>query len=146
MNDIVPINPESLEVANSYLVTGSIVDTANSLSIPPDQVTEILEKREVRKYIDQVFLDQGYRNRTRLALVLDRVIDSKLEEAEETGLYSNKDLADLIDMAHKHRIAEIKLQVTEAPKIQNNVQVNENPFGQGKYGELIQKLMECPNE
>jgi len=144
--EIVPIQPELLEVANTYLQTGSIVETANALSIPPDRVAGYLEKKEIRSYIDQVFLDQGYRNRSRLAQLLDKVIDAKVEEAEETEMYSDKDLADLIHMAHKMRMDELKLQQAR-PGIQINQQINnENPFGQGKYGDLVQKLLECPNE
>lgn len=147
MNDLIKISPENLEVANSYLITGSITETADQLSISPDLVATILDKREVKSYVDQVFLDQGYRNRSRLASLLDRVIDAKVEEAEETELYSEKDLADLIKLAHTMRMDELKAQKESAPRVQVNQQVNNaNPFGSGKYGELVQKLMECPQE
>lgn len=142
--DLIKISPEHITVANSYLTTGSITSTANELSIPPDRVAEILDKREVRSYVDQVFLDQGYRNRSKLADLLDRVIDSKVEEAEESGIYSNKDLAELIDMAHKHRMAELKHQKTEVPTTQVNAQVNN--YGDTKYGELMKQLLECPKD
>ena len=52
----------------------------------------------------------GYRNKNNIATVLDEMIQSKLEEAQETGVYSNKDLADLLQMAHKMRMDEIKAQ------------------------------------
>jgi hypothetical protein len=96
-----------------------------------------------------VYLDAGYRNRFKLASVLDDLIDRKLEEAEETEMYSNKDLADLLQMAHKMRMDEMKAQ-TEAEKVsggggiktQNNVLINsEVPFGQGNYGALMEKLL-----
>ena len=81
------------------------------------------------KYIDTVFLDTGYRNKNNIAAVLDEMIASKLEEAQETGVYSSKDLADLLQMAHKMRMDELKAQ-TEAEKTtgvrsQTNVQLNE---------------------
>jgi molybdenum cofactor biosynthesis enzyme len=90
----------------------------------------------------------GYRNRNNIASVLDEVIASKLEEAKESGVYSSKDLADLLSMAHKMRMDEIKAQ-TELEKAQasniktqNNVQINsEVPFGQGNYGKLMEKLL-----
>ena len=34
----------------------------------------------------------GYRNKNNIATVLDEMIQSKLEEAQESGVYSNKDL------------------------------------------------------
>ena len=78
------------------------------------------------------------------------MIASKLEEAQETGVYSSKDLADLLQMAHKMRMDELKAQ-TEAEKTtgvrsQTNVQINEGvPFGQGNYGKLMDKLLKDVN-
>ena len=90
----------------------------------------------------------GYRNRNNIAGVLDEMIASKLQEAQETGVYSSKDLADLLTMAHKMRMDEIKAQTDLAKaessgiKTQNNVQINsEVPFGQGNYGKLMEKLL-----
>jgi len=142
------ISPESIEIANSYLETGNIAATSASLRVPQDIVTDYLNKREVKKYIDSVYLDTGYRNRSKLAEVMDTLIDKKLEEAEETEMYSNKDLADLLQMAHKMRMDELKAQ-NESDKVsganvktQNNVMINsELPFGQGNYGALIDKLL-----
>ena len=67
------------------------------LQVPENKVVELLNKREVKKYIDTVYLDMGYRNKNNIASVLDEMIASKLEEAQESGVYSNKDLADLSD-------------------------------------------------
>ena len=76
------------------------------------------------------------------------MIGSKLEEAKESGVYSNKDLADLLQMAHKMRMDEIKAQAelekaqATNVKSQTNVQINEGlPFGQGNYGKLMDKLL-----
>ena len=42
------ISPEGLEIANTYLKTTSVADTALSLGIPEDQVSRYLGQREVR--------------------------------------------------------------------------------------------------
>ena len=76
------------------------------MQVAEDKVVELLNKREVKKYIDTVYLDMGYRNKNNIATVLDEMIQSKLEEAQETGVYSNKDLADLLQMAHRMRMDE----------------------------------------
>ena len=86
------INPEGLELANCYLRTLDIEETARELQISPELVTDLLEKKEVKRYIDKVFIEQGYRNKFRLGALLDKIIDSKIAEAEETDIYSNKDL------------------------------------------------------
>ena len=142
------ISPEGLEVANAYLELGNIPAVCARLAVGESEVSETLAKREVKGYIDQVYLDTGYRNRFKLATALDDLIDQKMEEAEESEIYTNKDLADLLQMAHKMRIDEIKAQAdlekakASSIKSQTNVQINgEVPFGQGNYGELMKKLL-----
>ena len=146
--ELTTISPEGLEIANSYLTFGNIRGVVEHLGVNENAVVEILNKREVKKYIDTVYLDMGYRNKNNIASVLDNMIQTKLEEAEETGVYSNKDLADLLQMAHKMRMDEIKAQAdlekahTANIRSQTNVQINEGvPFGQGNYGKLMEKLM-----
>ena len=146
--ELTTISPEGLEVANSYLQIGNIRGVCDHLQVAENKVVEILNKREVKKYIDTVYLDIGYRNKNNIGSVLDEMIASKLEEAQESGIYSSKDLADLLQMAHKMRMDEIKAQAdlakTESNNIKNqtNVQINEAvPFGQGNYGKLMEKLL-----
>ena len=150
--ELTTISPEGLEVANSYLQFGNIRGVCDHLQVAENKVVEILNKREVKKYIDTVYLDMGYRNKNNIGTVLDEMIASKLEEAQETGVYSSKDLADLLQMAHKMRMDEIKAQADLAKaessniKNQTNVQINEGvPFGQGNYGKLMEKLLNGTN-
>ena len=146
--ELTTISPEGLEVANSFLTFGNIRAVVEQLGVQENKVVELLNKREVKKYIDTVYLDMGYRNKNNIASLLDEMIGSKLDEAKESGVYSNKDLADLLQMAHKMRMDEIKaqaeLQKAEASNVrsQTNIQVNEGvPFGQGNYGKLMEKLL-----
>jgi hypothetical protein len=146
--EVTTISPEGLEIANSYLQFGNIRGVCQYLQVTEDRVVEALNKREVKKYIDTVYLDMGFRNKNNIASALDEIIASKLEEAQESGMYSNKDLADLLQMAHKMRMDEIKAQAdaekaTTNIRTQNNVQINDGslPFGQGNYGKLMDKLL-----
>ena len=146
--ELTTISPEGMEIANSYLQFGNIRAVSDELHVSEEKVAELLNKREVKKYIDTVYLDMGYRNRNNIGSLLDEMIASKLEEAQESGVYSSKDLADLLQMAHKMRMDEIKAQTdlekaqASNIKTQNNVQINsEVPFGQGNYGKLMEKLL-----
>ena len=146
--ELTTISPEGLEIANSYLQFGNIRGVCEHLHVGEQEVVALLNKREVKKYIDTVYLDMGYRNKNNIGSLLDSMIASKLEEAQESGVYSSKDLADLLQMAHKMRIDEIKAQADLAKaeggniKNQTNIQVNEAvPFGQGNYGKLMEKLL-----
>jgi len=142
------MSPEGLEIANSYLEHGNIPAVCRKLGVSENEVSDTLNKREIKQYIDTVFLDTGYRNRFKISETLDMLIEKKLEEAEETQIYTSKDMADLVQMAHKMRIEEIKAQTemekakAQTVKTQVNIQDNSGlPFGQGNYGELIKKLM-----
>ena len=149
--EVTAISPEGMEVANSYLTLGNIKGVCEYLCVPESKVVDILNRREVKKYIDTVYLDTGYRNKNNIGSLLDEMIESKLEEAQESGVYSSKDLADLLQMAHKMRMDEIKakadIEKASASNIKNqtNVQINEGvPFGQGNYGKLMDKLLNGP--
>ena len=147
-NLVTKMSPEGLEIANAYLEKGTIPAVCTKLGITENEVSEVLNKREIKQYIDTVFLDTGYRNRWKISETLDMLIEKKLEEADETEIYTNKDMADLLQMAHKMRIEELKAQTemekakAQTVKTQVNIQDNSGlPFGQGNYGELIKKLM-----
>ena len=138
------ISPEGLEIAQSYLRLNSIALVASELGISEHEVSSYITKPEVKRYIDNVYLDIGYRNKHNIGNVMDEIIRSKLEEAAESGIYSSKDLADLLAMAHKMRMDEIKAE-TESRKYdqmkvrtQNNLQIN----GDGNLGSLVSKLLE----
>lgn len=128
------IQPENLEVANLYLETNSIEQTASYFGLDVEYVQGILNKKEVQGYINQVYLDTGYRNKFKIGKLLDKMIEEKLLEAEETGFYTKYDMLDLLKFAHNIRIDENK-----QPQ-QTNIQIN-NEFGDGKYGELMKKLV-----
>lgn len=137
--DIVKIAPENLEVANAYLSTGSALVAAEQLGVSPDTVYAIIEKSDVKEYMNQVYLDQGYRNRFRLAELLDEIIENKIEEARESEVYSSKDLVDIIGLAHKISQDHSKTTASTAIAKQSNTQVN--VYGDGNYGKLMEKLL-----
>jgi hypothetical protein len=126
-----PLDPVILAIANDYL-SGKDIDTiADEYGISTDRVTSALDKKEVKNYVDSVFATQGYLNRVKRINLINRVIDQKLEEAMETGIYSKKDLLDWM----KH-LAEVedKLKPTEkGPAVA--IQVN-------NYDRLMRDLLE----
>lgn len=139
MSEITKVSPEMFDVANAFLTYGSVEDTAEQLDIPRHEVAKIIQTPEVRRYLDGVYLDQGYRNRDKLGRLMDKIIESKLEEAEESGVYTSKDLLEILALQHKMRMEEIKA-TKEASSIPGvAVQVN-NQFGDSNYGKLMEKL------
>lgn len=146
-NHIVPISPEGYEIATTYLQTQSIEETASKLGIDTIQVTQFLEKSEVKNYINEMYISSGFRSRFKLAEVMDSLINKKLEELNEAEIGSSKDILEILQFAHKMRIDEInamaKLESSrkESPKQQTNIQINANPYGDSNYGKLLDSLL-----
>jgi len=128
------VAPEVFEITTEYSKTLSISKTATALDISEHQVVEILDKREAKRYLDAIFLEQGYMNRNKLNDIMESLIDQKLEEMEETGLGSNKDILEIVKLQHQMRMEYAKVNAEEAPGQQINIQQN--------FGDNYQKLME----
>jgi hypothetical protein len=125
------LDPVLLAIANDYLAGKSIDTIADEYGVSQDRVTTVIEKREVKAYIDNVFATQGYLNRVRRIALINSVIDQKVQEAVETGIYSKKDLLDWM----KH-IAEV--EATLKPQVKGPavaVQIN-------NYDRLMKDLLE----
>jgi len=88
------LDPVYLSIANDSLAGKDVSAIAKEYDISPDLVTTVLDKKEVQNYINGVILNQGYLNRSKRLQVINKVIEHKLEEALETGVYSKKDLLD----------------------------------------------------
>lgn len=141
-NELTKLTPEGFDIANAYVQYGGDVSvTAEQLMIPRHEVVSIIQKPEIKRYIDGIYLDLGYRNRNKLGAVLDKAIDAKLEEAEETGIYTSKDLLELLQFAHKMRMDEIKANKDNAPAQDNSVSVQVAQFGETNYGKLMDQLL-----
>lgn len=141
------ISPEALEVANTYLQEPDIQKVANTLEISTDLVADILSRREVKAYIDQVFYNTGFNNRFKMGDLMDQIIRKKLQDMDEAEVGSTKDITELLALKHKmmmeHMDREIKLESLRAGNIktQTNIQINDN-MGGSKYSSLIEKLMQ----
>ncbi|RZK45221.1 MAG: hypothetical protein EOO61_00765 [Hymenobacter sp.] len=134
------LGPEHIEIANGYLTYGTVQDTAEQLEVAQHEVVRILQMPEVKRYLDGIYLDMGYRNRDAIGRAFDKIIAAKLEEAEETGVYSSKDIADLLMMQHKMRMDEIKALKEAGPGVAVQVNNNAPNYGDSNWGRLMEKL------
>jgi hypothetical protein len=126
------IDPQYLVVANEMLCGKSIPEISKQIGLSNDQVTAIAERADVRRYVDAVYMSQGYLNRVRRMQVINRVIDEKLLEAAETGVYSKRDLLEWLKLLNDmDRDARPKAPTTA-------VQVNNHT---NNYTNLMQDLL-----
>ena len=145
--EVLDISPEALEVANSYLQCQDIHQVASDLDMPLELVTQLLERKDVRTYVDSVFFNIGFNNKFRMRAAMDAVIKKKFQELEESEMGSTKDIAELLELSHRMTMQELdkqiqleKLRVSSNIKNQVNVQINNE--GGSKYGALIQRLLD----
>ena len=151
--DLLPtrIAPEMLDIADAYLRYGDITVVVQQTGISGDVVAAVLEKREVQRYIDKVFLDTGYRNRDTLGSTLDSLIEHKLEEMKEAEIGSTKDITELLALSHKFRMEELNIQLKflkednaqkQVVKPSTVVNIQDNSLEGSNYGTLMSKLLE----
>jgi hypothetical protein len=157
MSNLLPVNtpaealaiaPEQLCVANAYLQTPDVTKVSEELDIPRELVVEMLGKREVRAYIDSVFMNLGFNNRFQMRNLMDTIIKKKLQALDEADVSSNKDIIEILALSHKmtieHMDKEIQLEKVRSGngKVVTNVQINNDMATQGtRYGALLDQLM-----
>lgn len=142
--EVLNISPEALEVANLYLQTQDLNEVADTLEMPIEIITQILARKEVKAYIDNVFFNLGFNNRFKMRKAMDAIIQKKFQDLEESETGSTMDIAELLALSHKMTMNELtklieyeKLQQSGI-KSQVNVQIND---GGTKYDSLIEKLI-----
>ena len=129
------LTPEVLDITQIYIQAKfDLEKTCELTGLGSQEVSEAINHPQARAYINEVYLDTGYRNRARLGALLDKMIESKIEEAEETEQYTEADLLELLKFSHKMKMDEAKL---ESP----NTQVNIANFGDSNYSNLVAKLL-----
>lgn len=144
--EITRISPEGLAVIEGYLANGQdILRTAESMNLPVDEVNRLLNKKESAAYLDRIYNESGFRNRAKMAALMDEIINNKLEELSDTGQGSSKDIVEILQAAHKMQMDQMAMQLklleaqNKTPAVQINQQIN-NSGGQN-YNSLLEKLM-----
>ena len=146
--EYIQVSPEALEIANCYLQLQDVRAVASELDLPVDLCTQTLRRREVKQYIDHVFMDVGFNNRFKMRKAMDALLQQKFQDLEESQTGSSKDIADLLALSHKMRMEELdrelaleKLRKGDGPKTQTNIQINDATGG-ANYNTLLNKLLE----
>jgi hypothetical protein len=143
--EVLEISPEALEIANCYLIKQSAQEVADELSVSTELVTNILARREVKAYIDQVFFDTGFNNRFRMRDAMDAIIQKKFQELDEADVGSSKDILEILALSHKMTMEtldrQIQLEKLKGSNLrtQTNIQINET--GGSNYHSLIERLV-----
>jgi hypothetical protein len=142
--EIQKISPEGLRVIEAYLQNGQdMMRAATALDLPASEVHRLLSKKETQNYLDRIYLEHGFRNRDKMASLMDEIINQKLEELADTGMGSSKDIVEILQAAHKMKMDELAMQIKliEANnKAGPSVAVQINNNGGSNYNSLLEKL------
>ena len=139
------ISPEALEVANCYLQEQDTTKVALTLGTTPELVAQVLARREVKAYVDQVFFDMGFNNRFKMRRAMDAIISKKFQEMDEAGVGSGKDILEILALSHKMTMEtldkQLQLEKLRESNIrtQTNIQIND---GGSNYSTLISRLLQ----
>lgn len=142
--EVLDISPEGLEIANCYLQHQDIDKVAEELDVSREMVSNYLSKKEIKSYIDNVFMNLGFNNRFKMRRAMDAVLQKKFQEMEESETGSSKDIAELLALSHKMTMDELSRQIEleklrqSSVKTQTNIQINN---GDTKYETLIRQLV-----
>jgi len=138
------ISPEGASIANTYLANAcSLKDASHSLNIPTHEISAVLQQPLVKTYVNGILRENGYRHMVVIAEKLDQLVEKKWEELEEAEIGSNKDIAELLQLAHKMRLDMAKLLQSDVEKTAPGTvkQTQVNVYGEGNYGKLMEKLI-----
>ena len=144
--EVLEINPENLEVANCYLQNQDIVKVAELMDLPIPLVTQILHNKQVKSYIDNVFMNLGFNNQFKMRDAMDAIIKKKFQDLEEADVGSSKDIIEILALSHKMSMEylqkQIDLEKLQQQNIKSQVNVQINDAGDStKYGQLIKQLV-----
>lgn len=142
------ISPEGMEVISAYLENSSDPKKAAlALGMEEPAFREIMRRPEVKTYLNEIFMESGFRNRTKFFDIIDTVLSLKMSELQETGMGSDMDIMDILKLMHKMKMDEMKMQIemekvktAKAPLHQNNTQINVNGSGDSNYMDLMKVL------
>jgi hypothetical protein len=131
MSEIVKIDAKMLNLVHGYLKGKTTVQLAEEFKLDEIQVSSFLNRKEVRTYIQQQLQQVGYLNPISRIDLLNRMIESKVEEREEAQLpLSGKDLTEIIKLLQKEQ--ELMNRQAQDEEITINVQA--------EYANLITSL------
>jgi len=141
------ISPEGALVAETYLQEGcDVARTSQALSMPPHEISRMIQEKAVDNYITQVISDSSLRSMDKISDAMDELIQKKLNELEELEMTSSKDIADLLNMHHKMQVDKARILADKQKKVekinarQTNVSISN--FDSGNYGRLMHALIE----
>ncbi len=95
----IKLDTSLIPLVHDYLDAVPIEDLAFKYNLSEAQVSEFLDRREVRNYIKNTLINTGYVNKKSRIDLLSRIIEEKIKFSEENNVpLSKKDLVDVLKL------------------------------------------------
>lgn len=141
------MSPEGMLAIEAYLSCGNDMSkAATEVGMDEHQYRELMRKPEIKNYLNEIFMESGFRNKDKFFGILDQVLNLKMQELDETGMGSEMDIMDILKLMHKMKMDEYKMMLeiekakqAKAPVHQTNNQINLG--GGANYNDLITRLV-----
>lgn len=114
------IDPIMLMIANDHIAGLSIDEISDKYKVTQDRVVAVLDRKEVSKYIDKQFAQQGFVHRMKRMQLINRVIEEKIMEAEDSEVWTKKDLLDWLKLAKEEETSLMPKKDGPAVAVQVN--------------------------
>ena len=129
-SSVIALDLSLIPLVHSYLSGASLDQCALDFNLSSTQVSEFLDRREVKRYITNQLKNSGYIAKKRRIDLLTRIVDQKLEQSEENDLpLSNKDLLEVLKVLREEEM--------DLHKLAGDV---EEDSGKAQYIQIINQL------
>jgi hypothetical protein len=128
---IAKIDAKFIQMVNDYLEGETYEQLAKKYNVTVEDIVDFLSRQEVKNYIGQKLQQYGYLNPVRRIKLLNRMIDEKVEAAEQNGaVLTKKDITELIKLLQAEQ--GMIQKDSEVPAVQVNIQT--------EYKKLLEEL------
>jgi len=118
--DAPALDPIMLQIANEAIAGASPFEISQNLGITEDRVVQVLERKDVRTYVEHSIFSTGFFSTTKMVETINTVIEKKIEDAMTTGQFSKKDLLDWFKLIQSMKESTRPKEKTPAIAVQVN--------------------------
>ncbi len=119
----IKLDTSLIPLVHDYLNAATMDELAFKYNLQEHQVSEFLDRKEVRSYIKNTLINSGYVNKQKRIALLTRIVDEKIAFSEENEVpLSKKDIIEVLKLMKDEE--ELLIKNEEMASEGQNVYVN----------------------
>ena len=123
MENTIALPVQLIPLVGDYLAGGNVDSLAVKYDLSAQEVSDFLNRKEVRQYIRTELANYKYANRQRRLDLLSRIIDQQIEFAEENEMpLTKKDIVEVLKLLREENkdIDNLRAQDDDGDNNKNN--------------------------